>query len=103
MGCNPKGRSSSKQLNFYLVSSLLYIAGGDLGPHLLHVSSGDNASDDLSRFVTLRPPSHSCPAWMVDLASGDTCAFDAVREAEFAFCSGWSRLIRLVTLSSVHA
>ena len=57
IGCNAKGRSSSKQLNFYLGSSLPYIVGGDLYPHLLHVGSGDNASDDISRFILLRTPS----------------------------------------------
>lgn len=110
IGCNAKGRSSSKQLNFYLVSSLPYVIGGDLYPHLIHVSSGDNASDDTSRFIRLRTPSHSYPAWLLALLSGDAGAFDAVREADKLVWphSGWSRLIRLATLasskaSSVHA
>ena len=110
IGCNTKGRSSSKQLNFYLASSLPYVVGGDLYPHLLHVSSGDNVSDDISRFVTLRHPSLPHPAWLVALVNGDPSAFDAVREADRLAWpySGWSRVIRLKVLasskhSSVHA
>lgn len=32
IGCNAKGRSSSKQLNFYLGTTLPYVIGGDLYP-----------------------------------------------------------------------
>ena len=97
IGCNAKGRSSSKQLNFYLNSSLPYIVGGDLYPHLLHIGTHENASDDISRFVNLRSPAGALPPWLVALQSGETDLFDQVREAdklEWPF-NGWARLVRL--------
>ena len=100
IGANVKGRSSSQQLNFYLGSTLPYIIGGDLYPHLLHVSSGDNASDDISRFVELRAPLHAQPPWLRALLAGNFEEFDQVREADSLVWpwSGWSRLIRLASL-----
>lgn len=97
IGCNAKGRSSSKQLNFYLGSSLPYIIGGDLYPHLLHIGTHDNASDDISRFVDLRRPACPFPPWLSALNSGSPELFDQVREAdklEWPF-NGWARLVRL--------
>eukprot|EP00438_Fugacium_kawagutii_P004250 Skav217520 [mRNA] locus=scaffold647:242806:246940:- [translate_table: standard] len=82
IGANVKGRSSSTQLNFYLGSTLPYVIGGDLYPHLLHVGSGDNASDDISRFVKLRAPSSEQPPWLQALVAGDPLEFDQVREAD---------------------
>lgn len=38
IGCNAQGRSSSRQLNFYLSSSLPYVVGGDLYPFHIHVA-----------------------------------------------------------------
>ncbi len=97
IGCNAKGRSSSRQLNFYLNSSLPYIVGGDLYPHLLHIGTHENASDDISRFVDLRRPVGSFPPWLVALQSGGPELFDQVREAdklEWPY-NGWARLVRL--------
>ncbi len=85
IGCNAKGRSSSKQLNFYRNSSLPYIVGGDLYPHLLHIGTHENASDDISRFVNLRSPAGAFPPWLVALQSGETDLFDQVRKA-----AGWN-------------
>lgn len=102
VGCNAKGRSSSKQLNFYLASAVPYIIGGDLYPHLIHLGSGDNASDDISRFVPLRTPSEEVPHWFHDLLRGDPISFDLIRRAD-GLCwpfSGWARLILLLTLAS---
>lgn len=100
IGCNAKGRSSSKQLNFYLGSTLPYIIGGDLYPYLLHVGTGDNASDDISRFISLRDPTEPLPPWLTALLSGDPSQFDQVRQADSLQWpySGWARLIRLLIL-----
>lgn len=100
IGANAKGRSSSKQLNFYLGSTLPYIIGGDLYPYLMHIGSSDNASDDISRFVLLRKPSLQIPQWLRLLLSGDPAAFDQVRSADSQIWpySGWSRLVRLSLL-----
>lgn len=100
IGCNAKGRSSSKQLNFYLGSTLPYIIGGDLYPFLLHVGTGDNASDDISRFIALRDPTEPVPPWLLALLSGDPSQFDQVRQADSLQWpySGWARLMRLMFL-----
>ena len=100
IGCNAKGRSSSKQLNFYLSSSLPYIVGGDLYPYLLHIGSSDNSSDDISRFVALRTPSEPLPPWLRALLRGDPRLFDQVVAADKLAkpWSSWARLIRLAIL-----
>lgn len=110
IGCNAKGRSSSKQLNFYLGSTLPYVVGGDLYPHLLHIGTGDNVSDDVSRFIKLRSPSIPHPPWLTALLSGDSSLFDQVREADKLVWpyNGWARLERLSLVtwckaSSAHA
>ena len=69
IGCNAKGRSSREQLNFYLGSTLPYVVGGDLYPHLLHIGTGDNVSDDVSRLIKLRSPSIPHPPWLTALLS----------------------------------
>ena len=104
IGCNVKGRSSSKQLNYYLGSTLPYIIGGDLYPNLLHISSGDNASDDTSRFVKLRDPLVPRAAWLEKLLAGDHRSFEQVWQADKLVwpLSGWSRLIRLSILASCN-
>lgn len=101
IGANSKGRSSSKQLNFYLGSTLPYIIGGDLYPHLLHIGTGDNASDDISRFIRLRAPSSDMPLWLRLLLTGDPEPFDQIRAADSLLWpfSGWSRLVRLAILA----
>eukprot|EP00438_Fugacium_kawagutii_P019732 Skav213561 [mRNA] locus=scaffold263:154967:157288:+ [translate_table: standard] len=83
IGCNAKGRSSSRQLNFYLGSTLPYIIGGDLYPFLLHVGTDDNASDDISRFLSLRDPTvHGCWRYLLVIQLSSTkCARPTV-------CSG---------------
>ena len=101
IGANSKGRSSSKQLNFYLGSGLPYIIGGDLYPHLLHIGTGDNVSDDVSRFIRLRSSSNDAPLWLRLLLTGSPDAFDQVRQADSLLWpySGWSRLVRLAILA----
>ena len=102
IGCNAKGRSSSKQLNFYLGSAVPYLIGGDIYPFLIHLGTGDNASDDVSRFVRLREPSEDFPQWLIQLLNGDSRQFDAVRRADsltWPF-NGWARLILLMSLAS---
>lgn len=102
MGCNAKGCSSSKQPNFYPSTSLPYVLGGDLYPHLLHQGTHDNVSDDISRFVALRKPSEPIPPWFVDLQNGDFRKFDVVKLADslvWPLC-GWARLIGLALLTS---
>lgn len=100
IGCNAKGRSSSKQLNFYLGSTLPYIMGGDLYPYHIHVGSADSASDDISRFVKLRDQATEPPLWLKRLFHGDASSFDAVREADRLVWpySGWGRLFLLLQL-----
>lgn len=104
IGCNAKGRSSSKQLNFYLTSALPYIVGGDLYPYLLHIGSADNSSDDISRFVALRTPSEPLPPWLRALLQGDYGLFDQVVAADKLAkpWSSWARLIRLAILFSCN-
>lgn len=104
IGCNAKGRSSSKQLNFYLSSALPYIVGGDLYPFLLHIGSSDNFSDDISRFVALRKPSEPLPPWLRLLLQGQHQLFDQVVAADkFVWpWNGWARLIRLAILASCN-
>lgn len=100
IGCNAKGRSSSKQLNFYLGSTLPYVIGGRLYPFLLHIGTGENVSDDVSRFQTLRKPTEPFPPWLTALLRGDPSLFDQVRSADnlqWPYC-GWGRLIRLLFL-----
>ena len=100
IGCNAKGRSSSRQLNFYLGSTLPYIIGGGLYPFLLHIGTGENVSDDLSRFSALRKPTEPFPPWLIALLSGDPLPFEHVKAADSLRWpySGWSRLIRLASL-----
>ena len=101
IGCNAKGRSSSKQLNFYLGSSLPYIIGGDLYPALLHIGSKDNASDDVSRFVKLRKATESLAPWLQQLLAGKHSIFEEIWKADQLKwpLNGWARLIRLSLLA----
>ena len=102
IGCNAKGRSSSKQLNFYLASSLPYIIGGDLYPSLLHMGSKDNASDDVSRFVKLRKAAEPLAPWLQQLLVGEHSIFQEVWKADQLKwpLNGWARLIRLCLLAN---
>ena len=100
IGSTSKGRSSSKQLNFYLGSTLPYFIGGDLYPYLIHVGSKEYPSDDISRFVQLRISDGITPLWLQSLLDGDTRFFDQVVEADKLVwpMSAWSRLIRLLVI-----
>lgn len=97
IGSSAKGRSSSKQLNFYMSTSVPYIIGGDLYPYLLHVGSPDNPSDDISRFVDLRGPSLHTPKWLQSLLAGDYRAFDVVHAAD-KLKQPWNRWARFIGL-----
>ena len=104
IGANAKGRSSSRQLNFYLGSTLPYVIGGDIYPYLLHIGSAHNASDDISRFVRLRQPSTHVPRWLRMLLAGDPTTFEQVQVADQLVwpLSGWSRLLRLSVLRACN-
>lgn len=104
IGCNAKGRSSSKQLNFYLASAVPYIIGGDLYPFLIHLGTHDNASDDISRFLRLRGPSEELPRWFNELLKGNPRPFDLVRRADSLIwpLSGWARMLLLMTGGSCN-
>ena len=100
IGSSSKGRSSSKQLNFYLSTLLPHIIGSDLYPFLIHIASKENPSDDISRFVELRWGTDP-PRWLKLLLKGNPEMFDQVVEADklkWPF-SGWSRLVRLLVCS----
>ena len=101
IGSSSKGRSSSKQLNFYLSSMLPYLTGSDLYPFLIHMASKENPSDDVSRFVDLRSPAIKPPTWLEFLLKGDHSWFDQVVQADRFIWpyNGWCRLIRLLFVS----
>ena len=80
VGSTSKGRSSSKQLNFYLGSTLPYIMGGDLYPYLL--ARKKTPSNDISCFVQLRISDGITSLWLQSLLDGDTRLFDQVVEAD---------------------
>ena len=100
IGSSAKGRSSSKQLNFYMSTTVPYIIGGDLYPYLLHIGTSDNPSDDVSRFVQLREPEYEPPHWLQLLILGDHAAFDIIQACDslrWPF-NGWARLTRLLLM-----
>lgn len=97
IGSTSKGRSSSKQLNYYLGSILPYMIGGDIYPFLIHIASKENPSDDVSRFVELRKHIDA-PFWWTLLLKGDVSFFDQIVEADRLQwpLRGWARLIRIL-------
>lgn len=98
IGYNAKGRLSSKQLNFYLGTTLPYVIGGDLYPCYIYVGFTDNASDNILRFMKLRNQDTEPPSWLAYLLHGNPSLFDAVRETDKLVwpLSGWSRLLRVL-------
>ena len=78
-----------------------YTLGGDIYPHLIHVGTHDNASDDVSRFVKLRQASEVQPPWLTELLKGDPRLFQLIRRADrFVWpLNGWARMFLLL---SVH-
>ena len=97
IGSTTKGRSSRKQLIFYLGTTLPYLIGSDLYPYLIHISSKENPSDDVSRFVNLRYSSQK-PWWLELLLTGSPQLFDQIVEADRLQwpLNGWARLARLL-------
>lgn len=78
IGAASKGRSSSASLSRILQGTVGFILGGNLYPGLLHCSSGRNRSDGPSRGKELAGPTKEPPQWFLDLAKGDTRAFDCI-------------------------
>ena len=99
IGSTSKGRSSSKQMNYYLSTNLPYMIGGDLYPFLQHVASKENPSDDVFRFIELRKGFEK-PWWLQLLLQDNHKAFDQIvahDKLRWPF-NGWARLIRLSIL-----
>jgi len=80
--CLTKGRSSSAQLNFEIVSTLPTILGGDIYASMLWCRSPFNPSDDPTRHVPLREPPGPPPQWLSDLFKGEFSTLDLLVSRE---------------------
>ena len=98
IGAASKGRSSSSSLSRILQGTLGFILGGNLYPGLLHCSSARNRSDGPSRGRDLVGPSKDAPQWFLDLANGDSRAFDCVVSSSRIpkIAARWLRLLLLL-------